>query len=418
MWENIQVKRLAEGFMPDSSDRIIFLLTGARQTGKTTLLQKKYDGLPYFNLDAIEYREQLKAISSFSWGETVGDAVIDEIQKESGLIDKIKYAWDGGQIRFTAMSGSAQVMLMRQTRETLAGRVFIIELFPLLLSELLAGGKGNFTTHPLSLIASGEDTDIIIGKMKPVLLGSEWENRINSEEYLLKWGGMPSLLHLEEKKRSDWLKDYTHTYLERDLGDLARINDLMPFKRFQKLAALRTAGLISYSDLARDAGLGIETARRYLEYLRLSYQAFLLQPYHKNLTSSLVKTPKLYWTDNGLLRQLSGLGFDISSGELYENYVASEIMKCLRTSRSDASLSFYRTRSGMEVDFCMEIKGKLLAIESKNRTTVAVSDFTSLKRLRDASGRNWLGGIVLYRGNKIMRIEDTIWAMPSCRFFG
>lgn len=417
MWENKQVKRFAEEYMPDSTDRVIFLLTGARQTGKTTLLRKKYDGLPYFNLDAIEYREQLKSISTFSWSDSVGDAVIDEIQKEPGLIDKIKYAWDGGQIKFTAMSGSAQVMLLRQTGETLAGRVFIIELFPLLLSELLAGSN-NFTAHPLGRLVSGEYTDGVIGEMKSVLLGKGWEDRIRSEDYLIKWGGMPSLLHLEERKRSEWLKDYTHTYLERDLGDLARINDLMPFKRFQQLAALRSTGLISYSDLARDAGLGIETARRYLEYLRLSYQAFLVQPYYKNLTSSLVKTPKLYWTDNGLLRQLSGLGFTISSGEIYENFIASEILKYLRTSRSDVNLSFYRTRSGMEVDFCMEINGKLLAIEAKNRTSVTNSDFTSLKRLQTASGQNWLGGLVLYRGNKIMKIEDTIWAMPSCRFFG
>jgi len=139
----------------------------------------------------------------------------------------------------------------------------------------------------------------------------------------------------------------------------------MPFRTFQHLAALRSANLFSYSEPAGDTGIGTETARRYIEYLRLSYQAILLQPYHKNLTNRLVKTPKIYWLDNGLLRQLAGYGFDLMNGQIYENYIAAEIVEYIRTIKSEVRLSFYRIRSGMEVDFCIETNYGLTAIETK-----------------------------------------------------
>ena len=174
---------------------------------------------------------------------------------------------------------------------------------------------------------------------------------------------------------------------------------------------------MKFPELAKDAGIGIESARRYLKYLRISYQTFLIQPYHKNLTSSLVKTPKLYWFDNGLVRHLSGIGFDIDHGQLYENYVASEINKYIRTNRLDVKLSFYRTRSGMEIDFILESVFGIIAIEVKNRSSVSKSDFTNMKRLSEVLGYEWCGGIVAYRGNKIEKFSDNMWAIPSYRLF-
>ncbi len=178
---------------------------------------------------------------------------------------------------------------------------------------------------------------------------------------------------------------------------------------------MRSANVLSYSDLSKDTGIGIETARRYLEYLRVSYQAFLMQPYSKNLTSSLVKTPKLFWVDNGLLRHLSGYGFTLDSGPLYENYFASEMYKFIRTSGSETWLTFYRTRSGMEVDFILENEKGFVAMEAKNRLSVTLSDFTSLRRLSASSGASFKGGIVVYRGNRIQSFGPRLWAVPSCR---
>jgi predicted AAA+ superfamily ATPase len=418
MWENIQVKRLSTTHLPVTDERKLVLLTGARQTGKTTLLRSVYPGLPWYNLDAFEYREQLRNVSSFAWARDVGNALIDEIQKEPGLIDKIKFAFDKGDLGFTALSGSAQVLLLKSTRETLAGRVLILELFPLMLAELVHAREKE-VPEPLigSLIKTGSPGDIL-NDLPAVLLGEKWDMAFSAEEYMLKFGGFPALIHITgQDQKADWLKDYSSTYLERDLFDLARLNDLMPFRTYQQLAALRSSNLLSYSELARDAGIGTETARRYLEYLRLSYQVVLLPPYHENLTSRLVKTPRIYWLDNGLLRQLGEFGFDLMNGQIYENYIAAELVKYLRTVKSPAILSFYRTRSGMEVDFCIETSGKLIGIEVKNRKTINKSDDAALLRLKEAAGEKWLFGMVIYRGNEIREIDENIWAIPSCRLF-
>ena len=418
MWGKIHINRIIKERLPSVEERVLLLLTGARQTGKTTLLKSTYPSLAYFNLDAIEYREQLSRISTFSWGRDVGNAVIDEIQKEPELFDKIKYAFDERDIRFSALSGSAQLLLLKKVKETLAGRVIIFELFPLMLSELVHSGEEKIPGLLIDELIRCKEASSVFENKPAVLLGNKWDKLFQSEEYLIKWGGMPALINIkDESRKRAWLRDYLVTYLERDLGDLARMNDLMPFRKFQQLAALRSSNLLAYSELARDTGIGTETARRYLEYLRISYQAILLPPYHKNLTSSLIKTPKLYWLDNGLLRHLSGLGFDVMNGQLYENYVASEMIKYFRSTQKTEALSFYRTRSGMEVDFCIETVGGLVGIEVKNRQTIDRSDYSSLKRLQEASQENWLCGLVVYRGNQIIKLDAKLWAVPSCRLF-
>jgi len=418
MWENIQVNRTISQYLPKVTDRQLLLITGARQTGKTTLVRHQYDDLPYYNLDAIEFRDQLSSISTFRWAQDVGISVIDEIQKEPGLFDKIKYAFDEKSLRFSVMTGSSQILLMKKVRETLAGRVSLRELFPFMFGELIDPNGVNSEPELLSMLISAYTSDEILAKQNAVLIGKNWDNASQIEAWLNTWGGMAPLIHIgDPQQRKFWLKDYATAYLERDLADLANLNDLKPFRKFQQIAALRAANLISYSELAKDAGIGIETARRYLEYLRISYQAFLLQPYHKNLTSSLVKTPKLFWFDNGLLRHLSGLGFEIDNGQLFENYIASELMKFIRTNRLDVKLTFYRTRSGMEIDFILETKNGIIAMEVKNRESVSGSDFTNIRRLAEAAGKDWLVGLVIYRGNKIQQFDEGLWALPSCRLF-
>lgn len=418
MWENIQVNRKITQHLPGVSERQLLLITGARQTGKTTLVRQQYKDLPYYNLDAIEFRDQLSDISTFRWAQDVGMSVIDEIQKETGLFDKIKYAFDEGTLRFSVLTGSSQILLLKKVRETLAGRVSLHELFPFMYSELIDPAAVNSGPELLFKLISAYTPDENLANQQAVLIGENRDRAAQVEAWLNTWGGMAPLIHISDtQRRQYWLKDYATAYLERDLADLASLNDLKPFRKFQQMAALRATNLISYSELAKDSGIGIETARRYLEYLRISYQAFLLQPYHKNLTSSLVKTPKLFWFDNGLMRHLSGLGFELDSAQLFENYIASELMKYIRTSRLDVKLTFYRTRSGMEIDFILETRKGIIAMEVKNRDSVSGSDFTNLRRLAEAAGKEWLLGLVIYRGNKIEQFGNGLWAVPACRLF-
>ncbi len=416
MYEDLQVKRKVFESLPLEPDRAIVLITGARQTGKTTLVKEKYAGLPYFNLDAIELRDQLSAVSSFLWAKDVGSAVIDEIQKEPSLFEKIKFSFDEGKLNFSVLTGSSQLLLLKKVRETMAGRIRLFELFPFMLSEMVYPEGQKEIIITLEKLLQLQSVDDLFGTYPSVLFGEKWESLKSAEEWLIKWGGMPPITHIpDETDRINWLHDYSLTYLERDLMDLVRLSDLRPFRRFQTIAALRAANILQYTELSKDAGTSIETARRYLEYLNISYQNFILQPYYKNLTSSLVKTPKLFWLDNGLLRQSSGLGFNINTGQLYENYFASELMKYLRTIRSSAKLFYYRTRSGMEIDFILETQHGIVAIEAKNRSSVTSSDFSALRKLALAAKSLWVGGIVAYKGNKIQQFGDKLWAVPSCR---
>ncbi len=394
------------------------LLTGARQTGKTTLVRSLYTQLPYYNLDAVEYREQLSQVSSFAWAETVGTAVLDEVQKEPDLLDKVKFAYDAGDLDFSALLGSAQILLLKRVKETLAGRVFVFELFPLMLSEL---GAGQSALKPplLGRLLEGSDPLDVIQRESPVLLGRADDDLRRAEQHLLEWGGMPGLLSLDVVRRRQWMKSYEATYLERDLGDLARLDDLKPFRRFQKLTALRSGQMLSFSELARDAGMAVETARRYLEYLRLSYQAFLVQPFSENLTSQVVKTPKIYWADCGLLRSLIGRDADAPmDGHFFESYCAAEIAKYVRSLELNAQLFYYRTRSGLEIDFLLQTSRGILALEVKGRESVAGPDLRSMKRVAGELGERWMGGLVLYRGRKIYEIEPGFWAVPTYRLFG
>lgn len=418
MSENIQIKRWVESILPSLSSKGLVLLTGARQTGKTTSVRNIYTELSYFNLDAVEYREQLLSVSSFAWGETVGAAVLDEIQKEPALLDKIKFAYDAGDIEFSVMLGSAQILLMKNIRETLAGRVFVFELFPLMLSELSSAPEYPLSLSILEQILSGKTVSETLDRVPSVLLGVDSTRRIDAEQHLLEWGGMPGLLPLNEARRLQWMRSYEATYLERDLGDLARLDDLKPFRRFQKLAALRSGQLLSFSELARDSGVAVETARRYMEYLRLSYQSFLLPPFFENLTSQVVKTPKIFWVDCGLLRSLTGRSPNAPmDGHLFETYVAAELMKLIRTKQLNAELFYYRTRSGLEVDFLLQTEKGLIGMEVKSRNRVTSSDLSPMMRVSKALGDRWLGGIVVYRGTELFQMNETCWAVPSYRLF-
>jgi predicted AAA+ superfamily ATPase len=409
--------RIVSRLLPSVDTRRIVVLTGARQTGKTTLSRKVYKNLRYINLDAPENRDTLRELSTAAWGETVGNAVIDEAHKEPSVFEKVKYGFDDRQVSFTVLTGSSQIFLLQKIRETLAGRAFFYELWPLMQCELpLASKAREKNISPLlNQLFSRNSVSDILSSIPKILIEEEDYPYQKVEAHVLKWGGMPSLLELSERDRWLWLKNYSHTYLERDLVDLARMNDLMPFRKFQKLSAHRSAMLLNYSEIARDTGISVDTAKRYLEYLRISYQTFLLQPYYRNLTSSLVKTPKMYWTDIGIWRQLTGFKGEIT-GPLYETMVVSEILKWMRTHQCDGELYFYRTRSGMEVDLILENQAGLIGMEIKARAVVSEKDTRPLKALGELLGDQWRGGLILYSGDKITKVASPdIWAVPSRR---
>ncbi len=414
----MQKYRFLSSFLPASTHRRLVVLTGARQTGKTTLAKAKYPELRYINLDAPENREMLRKISTPMWGKTFGNAVLDEAQKEPVIFEKIKYAYDEKGISFSLILGSSQILLLKKIRESLAGRVAIFELWPLMMSEIHAEDYAADVRPPLiDQLFTGKAPDTVFGDIPQLLLDMEDSVARDAEHYILKWGGMPALLPLSDEEKWKWLKDYEYTYLERDLADLARLDDLEPFTKFQRLSALRSGRLLNYSELSRDASVSVDTARRYLEYLRLSYQVMLLQPYYRNITSSVIKTPKLYWLDIGLLRQLSGQRGELS-GEIYETMVVNEIYKWIKTAQRNVEMFFYRTRSGLELDLLLSAEKGFIGIEIKSRKIITASDIRAMKEIASALKKKWLGGLVIYQGDEIKKLsEPGIWAVPSRRLF-
>lgn len=418
MSENLQKYRFINAVLPDSDKKKLVLITGARQTGKTTLAKRTYAPLRYINLDAPENREHLRRLHTASWAKTIGHAIIDEAHKEPVVFEKIKYAFDEGSISFQVMLGSSQILLLKNIRESLAGRVSIFELWPLLMCELLWHENAENIQYPLvERIFSPNSFSTEFSNVPEILFDREDSIKQEAENYLLEWGGMPALLPLSSQDRWKWLRDYEYTYLERDLADLARLHDLLPFRKFQKLSALRSACLLNYSELARDADISVDTARRYLEYLAISYQVILLQPFYKNLTSSLVKSPKIYWLDIGLLKQLCGIR-ESNFGLIYETMVVGELIKWIHTMQKHADIYFYRTRSGLEVDILLQTEYGMIGMEIKAREKVVLSDIRPMQTIAKVLGQDWKGGFVIYKGRKISKIGDPdIWAVPSYRLF-
>ena len=250
--------------LPASNTRRLVLLTGARQVGKTTLARATYPDLNYISLDEIEERIRLKELPTRAWGTTVGRAVLDEAQKEPTIFDKVKAAYDSGAVDFSVMLGSSQIQMPSRIRESLAGRVFVYELWPLLLCELTQAELSDHSPLLDQMFAMPNKADDVFQSVPTTLFGEDAYIQGKWLNHALMWGGMPGLLELTETQRREWMRSYILTYIERDLSDLARLDDLAPFRRFIRLAALRSGQLLSYADLSRDAGVSPNTARNYL----------------------------------------------------------------------------------------------------------------------------------------------------------
>jgi hypothetical protein len=399
---------------PLSAPRLI-LLTGARQTGKTTLARALYPDLRYLNLDAPEQREAVRALRGDEWAAAVGPAILDEAQKEPTVFDKVKFAFDAGQLARSVLLGSSQILMLQRVRESLAGRAFVYELWPLMAAELAHGGD-EVPEPPLldRLLTQPGTLDDLAVELPAVRLGAAATAAAAAIRHLLQWGGMPALLPLPDGERGKWLESYEVTYLERDLSDLTRLSDLLPFRRFQRLCALRSGQLLSFSELARDAGLSVATSRRYIEYLGLSYQAFLLPPYAANLTSAVIKTPKVYWLDLGIWRHLTKYQGD-ATGQVFETLVVSEVWKWAKTAERAVDLAFYRTRSGLEVDLLVTTPHGVLGIEAKSGERLGPAGPRALREVGKALGSAWRGGIVVHTGPRIEKLEENIWAIPVDR---
>jgi len=412
--------RLLTSRLPAPSDpRRIVVLTGARQVGKTTLARALYGSdLRYLNLDSPGERERLRAVPAEAWAKVVGPAVLDEVQKAPGLLDKVKWAYDEGALAFSVLLGSSRILLLEQIRETLAGRVFLYELWPLTVGELAAHFGGACPAEPLIAgLLQRPDGLERLRSLADGFVGPQVGAAQAALQHTLDWGSLPTLLQYRPEERRAWLDAYQATYLERDLGDLAQLRDLESFILCHRLASLRAGKILSYSELARDAGLPVTTVRRYLRYLDLSYQTLHLPAWSGNLSVRLLKAPKLIWFDSGIQRALSG-EIEGLRGEQYESAVIAQILITLSSLGIRADASYLRTSGGLEVDLVLEQQKSLWAIELKARPKVDARDVTALEKAQKILGDRYRGGLVVYRGDRVLQLTGTVFAVPDWMLLG
>jgi predicted AAA+ superfamily ATPase len=219
------------------------------------------------------------------------------------------------------------------------------------------------------------------------------------------------------EEKLSWLSDYQKTYLERDVADLAALRELEPFVRAQKALALRSGGLVNFSDLARDAGVAPGTARRFLRYLELSYQVLALPAWHANASKRLTKRPKVHLVDPGVQRSILGRSGEVT-GDEFESAVVAEIFKQVRTAGLRVALHHLRTHDGREVDLLIESDRWVVAIEVKMARTVAAVHARNLTSLEAILGRPVRKGIVLSRDPVVRELSPEVIALPAAWALG
>lgn len=402
------------------------VLTGARQVGKTTLVRTLFPDIPLLRFDAQAERSAYSAMTPADWSARYPTAILDEVQKAPRIFETLKSCYDQDPSLRYILLGSSQVLLMQGVRETLAGRVGLLKLHSLTLPELMDRGA-SVPASPFQelLLQPDRAQDILQPLLVPEAVLSEREAQARKWfEYSLKWGGMPALVaeRMTDLDRMDWLMDYQELYLQRDLGDLARMSDLEPFARAQKIAALRSGEPIQYAALGASAGIGATTAKRYLQYLEISYQIHLLPPWFRNAEKRLTKSPKLHFLDNGVRRGILRRTGEVDGHE-FEGAVVSEAIKQGALTRTGVEFSHLRTTEGREVDLLLELDRGYIAMECKLGESATESDARHLRNLSQILDKPLLAGIVVSQDNRGRWLTSgpdkaPLFALPAWRLFG
>ena len=395
-------RELAPELLSALEDMPVVVLTGMRQTGKSTLLQNEaaLQKRRYVTLDDFAMlRAARENPESLLEGET--PVTIDEAQKAPELLDAIKRTVDRkrhpGRI---LLSGSANFELLKNVSESLAGRAIY------------------FTLHPFTQreIAGRADTQPFLPKFFASLELPETKARaVRGEDIHL--GGMPSVCVDRPRNPDFWFKGYEQTYIDRDVRQLAQVADLLAYRNLMHLAALRSGQLLNISELARDAKLTVATASRYIGLLETSFIIRRLPPYLSNRSSRLIKSPKFYISDCGLAWHLMGVksvdatSNEPSRGALFETYVAQNLAAILEAHWPKARLMFWNVQGRYEVDFVIEANRHTLAIEVKASSRWAESDLAGLRAFINKTP-NCKAAILAYNGTQAAQIGKKLWAIP------
>lgn len=378
------------------------VLTGPRQSGKTTLLKHLFgSNYTYVSLEPPDVRSAANVDPRGFLDIYQPPVIFDEVQYTPDLLPYIKEKIDADRSRKGQylLTGSQNLMMMSQITESLAGRSAVLKLLPLSFHELSGNPQAKLPW---------EDGYVRIGKSIPV--PDLWRQFLR--------GYYPELAAEPDRDSNLWYSGYVQTYLERDVRGLKQIGDLTGFQSFLRVLAARSGQLLNLSDVSRDLGIALNTAKAWLSILEATYQVIVLRPYFRNVGKRLVKTPKVYFTDAGMLCYLSGLqdpehaANGPLAGAIVETAVLSEIVKISMGKGIDPQVCFWRTSHGTEVDVVIEQQGRLVPVEVKQTATLRPAMASGLVSFMadyaDVTDKGWL----VYLGNTILPLAPGVVAMP------
>jgi predicted AAA+ superfamily ATPase len=363
----------------------VVMITGPRQSGKTTLCRKVFPDMAYVNLEAPDTRQYAQDDPRGFLMSYQNGLIIDEVQRVPEITSYIQPLIDERHIpgQFI-LTGSQQFEVMEGISQSLAGRTAILKLLPFSIEEL--SGKGD----------------------------------LPSLDKLLLTGFYPRIYDMGlEPTRA--MGDYVETYVERDLRRLINVRELGLFEKFLRLCAGRSGQLLNLQSLANDTGISHTTARGWLTILEASYIIYVLKPYYRNISKRLIKSPKLYFYDVGLASYLLGIenenqvARDPLRGNLFEGMVAMEALKFRLNRGKRDNMSFYRDSSGNEVDLVLEFGSSVFPVEIKGGVTISRDYFKGLRSFEKNNLELPLGGAIIYGGTET-QVRDNITVYPAARF--
>ncbi|MFP3911143.1 MAG: ATP-binding protein [Desulfobacteraceae bacterium] len=347
----------------------VVTVTGPRQSGKTTLVRAAFPEWRYVSLEEPDMRDYATGDPRGFITDYPAGTILDEAQRAPDLFSYIQTHVDTlDKEGVYVLTGSFNFGLMEGISQSLAGRAAILELLPFSLSEL------------------------------------DRSNRVpDSIEALMFTGGYPRIYD-KQLDPQRWYADYVTTYLERDVRQVKNVTDLALFQRFLKMCAARSGQILNLSSLGDDCGITHNTARSWLSILEAGYIVYLLKPHHKNFNKRLIKSPKLYFCDAGLLSYLLGIGspqglaIHASRGHVFETWVIAELLKSRLNIGLKDNLYFWRDNSGHEIDCIVDKGDTLIPVEIKSGKTITPDYFKGLKfwsRISGAEGRHM---VLVYAG--------------------